>query len=343
MAKKTYKRDPEAPARDLYQAVTDRIVAALEAGKKPWRKPWSDVAGDGMQLRSNGAEYRGINQLLLTLTAMDAGYSSPYWLTFKQAIELGGAVRKGERSTEIVFYKKLTVTDRDAPEGSGEEKQIPLLRSYRVFNACQCDGLPERFTAKPAPIVGTEKERDAIAEAALRSSGADIREGGNRAFFSPGHDFVQMPAFEQFKTVGGFLATLAHELTHWTGHRSRLDRLKLTPFGTPEYAKEELVAEIGSAFICARLSIAGEHLDNHAAYLASWLGCLKADKRAIFKAAALAQTAADLVLVNAGTGAEAIEEEGEGEQPIEAPIAEPIAEPIAATAPAPLQLDLLAA
>lgn len=299
-----------APSRDLYQAVTDRIVAALEAGTKPWQKGW---AGGGLQLRSCGAEYRGINQLLLGLTAAEAGYSSPYWLTFKQALELGGAVRKGEKSTEIVFYKKLTVADRDAPEGEEDrKKQIPLLRSYRVFNAEQCDGLPARFTPAPS-VLASSKERDAIAEAALRSSGATIREGGGQAFYSPSSDHVQMPPFEAFETTGGYLATLAHELTHWTGHGSRLDRLKGSPFGSPHYAREELVAEIGAAFICARLAIAGEHLDNHAAYLASWLRVLREDKRAIFKAAALAQLAADLVLVNAGAGAAAIEEEPEAE------------------------------
>lgn len=303
-----------APSRDLYQAVTDRIVAALEAGTRPWRKTWTATGNDGLQLRHNGAEYRGINQLLLSLTAMESGYSSPYWLTFKQALELGGNVRKGERSTEIVFYKKLTVTDRDAPEGTEREKQIPLLRSFRVFNADQCEGLPERFAPKPQPVIVGGIERDEAAEKALRSSGAEIREGGNRAFFSPGHDFVQMPPFAAFETCGAFLATLAHELTHWTGHKSRLDRLKLTPFGTPDYAREELVAEIGAAFICARLGIAGEHIDNHAAYLKSWLGVLKADKRAIFKAAAFAQTAADLVLVNAGAGAAAVEEIDQDEE-----------------------------
>lgn len=310
----TYKKNTNAPTRDLYQAVTDRIVAALEAGTKPWRKTWSG-AGSSMQLRHNGAEYRGINQLLLGLTAMEAGYSSPYWLTFKQALELGGNVRKGERSTEIVFYKKLTVEDRDAGEGEERTKQIPLLRSFRVFNAEQCDGLPARFAPPPAPAIVNGMERDEAAEKALRSCGATIREGGDRAFFSPFNDFVQMPPFASFETCGAYLATLAHELTHWTGHKSRLDRLKLTPFGTPEYAREELVAEIGAAFICARLGIAGEHIDNHAAYLKSWLGCLKADKRAIFKAAALAQTAADLVLENAeGAGAVEELEELEAEQ-----------------------------
>lgn len=306
------KQRTAAPSRDLYQAVTDRIIAALEGGKKPWRKPWTNAAGaDGLQLRSNGAEYRGINQLLLTLTAMDRGYSAPYWITFKQALELGGNVRKGETSTEIVFYKKLTVQDRDAPEGEESKKQIPMLRSYRVFNVEQCEGLPERFTVQPAAPVVDGKQRDEAAEAALRSSGALIREGGNRACYSPGADVVLMPTFDQFAAVSGFLATLAHELTHWTGHRSRLDRLKHTPFGTPDYAREELVAEIGSAFICARLGIPGEHIDNHAAYLQSWLGVLRADKRAIFKAAALAQSAADLVLVNAGSGSGELEEEPE--------------------------------
>jgi antirestriction protein ArdC len=330
------KKPNNAPSRDLYQAVTDRIVAALEAGTRPWQKRWNNVAGSpgGLQLRSNGAEYRGINQLLLSLTSMECGYGSPYWLTFKQALELGGNVRKGERSTEIVFYKKLTVEDRDAPEGEGREKQIPMLRSYRVFNADQCEGLPERYSAKLEPVtVADTKKRDEAAEAALRSSGAEIREGGNRACYSPGHDVVLMPTFAQFLDVGAYLATLAHELTHWTGHKSRLDRLKLTPFGTPEYAREELVAEIGSAFVCARLGIAGEHIDNHAAYLASWLKVLRGDKRAIFKAAALAQTAADLVLANAGTGAAELEEESEEEI---AP-----AEPVPALAAYRAQLELI--
>jgi antirestriction protein ArdC len=332
------KKHNAAPTRDLYQAVTDRIVAALEAGTKPWQKRWNNVAGapGGLQLRSNGAEYRGINQLLLSLTSMEAGYCSPYWLTFKQALELKGNVRKGERSTEIVFYKKLTVEDRDAPEGEERSKSIPMLRSYRVFNADQCEGLPERFTAKPEELtVADTKKRDEAAEAALRSSGAEIIEGGNRACYSPGRDVVLMPTFAQFLDVGAYLATLAHELTHWTGHKSRLDRLKHTPFGSPSYAREELVAEIGAAFTCARLGIAGEHIDNHAAYLASWLGVLREDKRAIFKAAALAQTAADLVLVNAGTGAGELEEEPEE---LEQPTAEEL-EPAAAAA----QLELLAA
>lgn len=313
---------------DLYQTVTDRIVAALEAGTKPWSKPWAGGAS-GAQRRSNGAPYRGINQLLLTLTSSHDGYASPYWLTFKQAIDLGGNVRKGEKSTEIVFYKPLTVKDKHAPAGEDRDVTIPLLRSYRVFNADQCDGLPERF--RPAAIeIVAGKQRDEEAERALRSSGATIREGGGQAFYSPGSDVVQMPPFDAFETVGGFLATLAHELIHWTGHKSRLDRLSYHGgFGSQTYAREELVAEIGAAFTCARLGVAGEHHDNHAAYVASWLKTLRDDKRAIFVAAAKAQTACDLVLANAEL-ADGIEEagEGEGEPAIAAPVEPaPIAEP----------------
>lgn len=298
---------------DLYETVTARVIAALEAGTKPWSRPWGSVPGAELQLRSTGQEYRGINQLLLTLTAGASGYGSPYWLTFKQALDLGGNVRKGEKSTEIVFYKKLTVKDRDAAEGSDETKQIPMIRSYRVFNADQCDGLPARY--RPAPLVLVDsKARDEASEAALRSSGADIREGGNRAFYSPDTDHVQMPPFAAFASVGGYLATLAHELVHWTGPNKRLGRTFGRRFGDTDYAFEELVAELGSMFVCARLGVAGEHIDNHAAYLGSWLKKLRDDKRAIFKAAALAQTAADMVLANSGAGAGIEEEEAEGEQ-----------------------------
>lgn len=297
---------------DLYETITARVVEALESGTKPWARPWGSVPGAELQLRSTGAEYRGINQLLLTLVAGAAGYSSPYWLTFKQALDLGGNVRKGEKSTEIVFYKKLTVADRDAGEGEGATKQIPMLRSYRVFNADQCDNLPARY--HPAALVLVDsKARDEASEAALRSSGATIREGGAAAFYSPSSDHVQMPPFAAFATVGGYLATLAHELVHWTGHRSRLDRLTGAGFGSKDYAAEELVAELGAMFVCARLGVAGEHIDNHHAYLKSWLKKLRDDKRAIFKAAALAQTAADLVLANAGHAAGELDEE-DGEQ-----------------------------
>lgn len=285
---------------DLYETVTNQIIAALEAGTKPWSRPWGMVPGAELAKRSTGQDYRGINQLILSLVAGARGYQSPYWFTFKQAKDHGGNVRKGEKSTQIVFYKKLTVKDRDAKDDDAT-KQIPLLRGYRVFNADQCDGLPEKFHPAPVALVARH-ERNGPAELALRSSGADIREGGAAAFYAPGPDYVQMPPLDAFDDVGGYLTTLAHELTHWTGHKSRLDRFtgKGQRFGCKDYAFEELVAEMGAAFTCARLGVAGDHIESHAAYIGSWVKKLRDDKRAIFKAAALAQTASDLVLANAG-------------------------------------------
>lgn len=287
---------------DTYQQVTDRIITALEAGTKPWVKDWSTSAAGGFQMphRCSGEPYRGINVLLLWLAYEDRGFTGKHWLTFNQARELGGMVRKGEKGTQIVFFKQLDVTEEGA-DGEERERRVPMLRTYNVFNADQVDNLPDRL--RPAPIaIVAGKERDEAAEAALRSTGADIREGGGRAFYAPGADFVQMPAFEAFHSTSGYLATLAHELCHWTGHTSRLDRAQRNAFGSKDYAAEELVAELGAAFVGARLGIVGEHIDNHAAYLASWLKALRDDKRAIFRAASAAQLAADMVLANAGQG-----------------------------------------
>ncbi|MDP9412672.1 MAG: zincin-like metallopeptidase domain-containing protein [Pseudomonadota bacterium] len=308
--------------RDLYTEITDRIVAALEAGTKPWAPDW--IARSGPALRVGGEQYRGINQLLLYLAAADGGYSAQHWMTYKQAQELDGQVRKGERSTMIVFFKTLEREEVD--EATGEERTvgIPMLRSYNVFNVEQIDGLPERFAPKPVQIVAG-KARDEAAEAAIRSCGADIREGGSRAFYQRSGDFVQLPGFELFHSVGGFLATMAHECVHWTGAPHRLDRTKGQTFGDRDYAFEELVAEIGAAFVMGRLGVAGDHFESHAAYIGSWIKALKDDKRMIFKASSLAQAAADLVLANAGSA------------PVQAPAP---ARPAPAFAPAAAQLSL---
>lgn len=316
------------PKFDTYQEVTDAIIAQLEAGTKPWVKSWNGSTTN-MPRRANGKLYRGINVLLLWGSASANGFASDRWLTFKQALDLGGNVRKGEKGTRIIFFKKLTVADRADPAGEAE-KQIPMLRTYTVFNADQCDNLPARFRPAPLELVGGN-DRDQVAEAALRSSGAEIREDQQAsAYYVPDADFVHMPAFELFHTTGAYLATLAHELCHWTGHESRLDRKLRNGFGSKDYAFEELVAEIGAAFVGARLGIAGEHIDNHAAYLAHWLEKLRDDKRAIFKAATLAQAAADLVLVNAG-----LEDDTGDESELE-DVAPPPAAPIAA----PVQREL---
>jgi antirestriction protein ArdC len=297
---------------DTYQEVTDAILAQLEAGKKPWQKPWQD-GGLSMPRRATGEYYRGINVLLLWASAMEQGLTGDRWMTFKQAIDLGASVRKGSKGTRIVFFKQLTVEDKE----TGEDKAIPMLRTYVVFNSDQIDGLPDKFAS--APIVPAEGiERDRAAEAALRSCGATIQEGGAGAYYTPATDIVTMPDFERFASSSGYLATLAHELCHWTGHKSRLDR-----FGAntkTAYAFEELVAEMGAAFVGSRLGIVGEHIENHSAYLASWLKALRDDKRAIFKAASLAQAAADMVLANAGDAQ---------------PASTPAEAPIAAAKPAP--------
>lgn len=289
---------------DTYESVTNAIIARLESGVKPWAPEWiSGGAGGGMVMprRHNGEFYRGINVLLLWATAEDRGYRAATWMTFKQALELGGAVRKGEKGSMIVFFKKLTITEQNEA-GEDQDKQIPLLRTYFVFNVEQIDGLPAKYYPAEVELVGG-KDRDDAAEAALRSSGAEIRESGDRAFYVPSQDYVNMPTFDRFHTASGYLATLAHELCHWTGAKHRLDRDQKGAYGSKDYAAEELVAEIGAAFVGARLGIVGEHIDNHASYLASWLKALKNDKRAIFRAAAMAQAAADLVLANAPNAA----------------------------------------
>lgn len=286
---------------DTYQAVTDSIIARLEEGAKPWICDWDrGNAGFTMPHRANGVEYRGINILLLWQAYEQRGFRARHWLTFKQALELGGNVRKGEKGTQIVFFKTLTVDGEAGEAGTDDEgqKHIPMLRTYTVFNAEQCENLPDRF-APPAPVsVVAGIERDEANETILRSCGAEIREGGTRAYYNRASDAVQMPDFERFTSASGYLATLAHELCHWTGHEDRNNRQFGKRFADKAYAVEELVAELGAAFIGARLGILGEHIDNHAAYLDSWLSVLKQDKRAIFTAASAAQAAADRVLAS---------------------------------------------
>ena len=285
----------EAPKIDVYQTVTDAIVAALEAGGvRPWVKGWAETGG--LQLRENGQEYRGVNQFLLGLIAASMGYTSPYWLTFKQAQADGMTVRKGERGSLVVFTKRIAIKD----DATGEDKVIPILKHYTVFNLGQCDlqeGREMKAKYQAAAIAEARaKDRPVDVEAALKATGAIVREGGDAAYYSPALDFVQMPPFAAFTTSGGYVATLAHELVHWTGHKSRCNRDQTGRFGTPSYAREELVAELGAAMACARLGIAGEHIDNHAAYVGSWLKVLRSDKRAIFTASAQAQSAVDFLL-----------------------------------------------
>jgi antirestriction protein ArdC len=277
----------KAQRTDAYQVITDKIIAALEAGTSPWSKSWGPTGGT--PLRSNGKPYQGINVWLLALS----GHGGRHWFTYNQAKELGAQVRGGETGTQIVFFKPLKVEDKV----TGTEKTIPLIRLYTVFNQCQIDGLPAKFDAPEA--VRNAEERDAAAQAFFDAVGFDTRHGGDRAFYIPSKDYVQMPAFEAFDDAEAYYATLAHEYAHMTGHEDRLDRNLKQDNGTKDHAKEELVAEMGAAFICGALGLSAEPREDHASYLASWLRVLKADNKAIVKAASAAQKAADFVL-NAG-------------------------------------------
>lgn len=290
---------PNLPREDVYSRVTARIVADLEQGTRPWLKPWSVTHTAGRitrPLRASGLPYRGVNVLLLWGEALANGYTAPVWMTYRQAQELGGQVRKGEHGSLVVYADRISKTETN-DKGEEHERQIPFMKGYTVFNVEQVDGLPDHYYAQPTNPLPAAQRID-TAERFAASTRADVRHGGNRAFYAPARDFVQMPPFEAFRDAESYYATLTHELTHWTGHASRCARdfEKGHRFGSEGYAFEELVAELGAAFLCADLGITPEPREDHAAYLAHWLKVLKQDKRAIFSAAAHAQRAADYLL-----------------------------------------------
>ncbi|MDS4055360.1 zincin-like metallopeptidase domain-containing protein [Accumulibacter sp.] len=289
---------PTTTNPDVYSRVTARIVADLEKGVRSWLKPWHAEHAAGAinrPLRANGTPYKGVNVLMLWSEASERGYISPIWMTYKQAEELGAHIKKGEHGALVVYADSITRTETD-PKGEEVERQIPFMKGYTVFNVEQIDGLPAHYYAQPAPRL-EPLQRIEAAEAFFAATGADIHHGGNRAFYAPGLDRIQMPPFETFKDAESYCATLAHELTHWTSHSSRLNRdFSSKGYGDEGYAREELVAEMGAAFLCADLGITPETRADHAAYIASWLNVLKNDKRFIFSAASYAQKAADYLL-----------------------------------------------
>ena len=243
-------------------------------------------------LRAEGKPYRGVNVLMLWASAMEKGYGSPIWMTYRQAAELGGQVRKGEKGSLVVYAASVTKTVTD-DKGEAEEKEIPFMKGYTVFNVEQIDGLPGHYYATAPPATNGIARLDA-ADRFFAATDATIRHGGSQAFYSPGQDLVQMPPMPSFHSQEGYYATLAHEMTHWTRHTSRLDRdFGRQRFGDAGYAMEELVAEIGAAYLCADLGITPETREDHAAYIGSWLKVLRDDKRAIFTAASHADRAAD--------------------------------------------------
>lgn len=287
----------QSTRQDVYSRVTARIIAELENGVRPWIKPWSVEHAAGRitrPLRHNGIPYRGVNVLLLWGEALEKGYAAPLWMTYKQSQELGAQVRKGEHGALVVFADRFTKTETN-DKGEAIEHEIPFMKGYTVFNVEQIDGLPAHFYAKPSnplPI----SERIAHADAFVTATGAEIHHGGNMAYYAPARDIIRLPPFEAFKDKESYYSTALHELTHWTRHEKRLARdFGRQRFGDEGYAREELVAELGSAFLCADLGIMPDIRADHAAYLGHWLKILKDDKRAIFSAAAHAQRAADFL------------------------------------------------
>lgn len=280
---------------DVYSRVTNKIVADLERGNLTWLQPWQAGHQAGpvsRPLRAGGKAYRGVNVLMLWAAAMEKGYSCPLWLTYKQAAELGGQVRKGEKGSLVVYADKFTKEGTD-DKGAAVEIEIPFMKGYTVFNAEQVDGLPGHFYATVPPLNKDNDRLDSV-ERFFANTKITIQHGGNRAFYSPDRDLVQMPEFQTFRDSESYYATLSHECCHATRHEKRLNRdLGRKRFTDAGYAMEELVAEIGAAFLSADLGITPETREDHAAYIGSWLQVLKNDKRAIFTATSHAQKAAD--------------------------------------------------
>lgn len=279
----------------LYQDVTDRIIAELEQGRVPWVQPWGRAkAGLGLPKNAaTGRRYSGVNILILWGSVIEKGFPSQHWLTFRQALDLGGNVRKGERGTTVCY------ADRFIPKGeieraakAGDEPEaVPFLKRFTVFNVAQCDGL-DRLQGEPEPL--PEREIIPHAEALIAATGADFRIGGDRAFYSPGGDYIQVPPQPAFFDQTNFYRTCYHELGHWSGAAHRLNRDLSGRYGSKPYGREELVAEMASAFICASLAIVPTV--RHADYLGAWLEILREDNRAIFRAASQASKAADYIL-----------------------------------------------
>ena len=288
-------RKEEQPRVDVYGRITDGIVAELECGVRPWVRPWSVANTTGRitrPLRHSGQPYSGINVILLWSQAVARGFTSRTWMTFKQAIELGAHVRKGETGTVVVYANQFTKSETDA-RGDEVERAIPFLKAYTVFCVDQIEGLPDHYYGTPA-MVTDPVERIAIADCFFANTGAVIRHGGTKAFYAPASDHIQMPPFESFRDAGSYVAVLSHELTHWTAAPDRVKRdLSRYAKHRSERAREELIAELGSCFLCADLGIVPElePRPDHASYLASWLEVLSNDKRFIFSAASHAQRA----------------------------------------------------
>lgn len=287
---------------NLYDEVTAKIIAQLEAGRIPWVQPWASSADPSLGGLAPGLprnaltarNYSGVNVLILWGVVMEKGFPSQSWLTFKQARDAGGCVRKGEQGTTVVYADRFTpeAEKEKARETGGDAKSVAFLKRFTVFNVSQCEGLRPGLAAEPAPL--PKREIVPVAEALIAASGVDFRIGGDKAYYVPSQDFVAVPPQPAFFDQINFYRTCLHELTHATGHASRLDRNLTNSFGSKDYARQELIAEMGSAFLCASLGIVPTV--RHADYIGSWLAVLREDNRAIFRAAGAASKAADWLL-----------------------------------------------
>lgn len=287
----------EESRANLYDEVTARIITELEAGRLPWVQPWGKDGATSPGLPRNALTsrpYSGVNVLILWGAVIENGWPSQSWLTFRQALDAGGCVRKGERGQTVVY------ADRFAPEAEkerasregGDPKAVPFLKRFTVFNVAQCEGLGAGLASDPAPL--PEREIVPVAEEVIAASGVEFRIGGDKAFYAPDPDFVQVPPQPAFFEQINYYRTCLHELTHATGHAKRLGRDLRNAFGSKDYAREELVAEMGAAFLCAALGI--QPTIRHADYIGAWLAVLREDNRAIFRAASAASKAADWLL-----------------------------------------------
>lgn len=290
--------------RDVYRKVTDAIINSIEQGVGTWRMPWHTsgrYAFSPINVTSK-KPYRGINTLCLWSAAQAKGYERGEWATYQQWRDRAAQVRKGEKSTLVVFWKFANESSESQEGETGHSSRLLFTRGYSVFNAAQVDGYtPSTDSELPMP------ERIAHAEAFFQTIGADVRHGGNCAYYAPASDHIQMPPFGAFAENVGYYSTLGHEHTHWTAHTARCDRQLGKRFGDSAYAAEELIAELGAAFTCAHLGLSTEPRPDHAQYIDSWLKVLKADSRAIFTAASKAQQATDWMIARAGDSARTAE------------------------------------
>lgn len=288
---------------DIRQTITDKIIAMLEKGGNEARTRWTKAAQGGFPRNGKtGDAYRGVNVLILWDAAIEAGFTSNVWMTFKQAADMGAHVRKGERAVMCAYFEMVKRKgDEAAEQGDGEEGNsgfFPMCKPFWLFNVAQIKGLPESFYQ--AEEIASDFNPIAEAEAILATSGASIAHGYDGAFYAPSKDQICLPARERFTSSENYYATALHELTHWTGHESRLNRQFGKRFGDNAYAFEELVAELGAAFVVGHVGFVDATIENHSAYLENWLTVLKNDKTAIFTASKHASLAYDFILARAG-------------------------------------------